>query len=84
MYPASCVQRHAASLNRRAPGPAILHQIAAGKVPWSHPPVPAQFRRTPLGAQVPAHLAAMFPGCPVLFEGGDDFDLSHPALRFEA
>jgi len=33
MYPASCIQRHAASLNRCAPGSAILHQIAVGKVP---------------------------------------------------
>src|SRR6266704_302133 len=35
MHPASRMQRHAASLNRRAPSPAILHQIAAGKVPGS-------------------------------------------------
>jgi hypothetical protein len=33
MYPAlPCIQRHAASPNRRAPGKMILHQIAAGKV----------------------------------------------------
>src|SRR6266550_3706390 len=34
MYPASRMQGHDASPNRRAPGPAILHQIAASLQGW--------------------------------------------------